>query len=150
MTLVMQKANFDSCATKLQKISCKTFYKKSYVNNLNFVNFSTIFSPRLQQGNQWYTEKKNNYLTNTNYLISSIFVCYSTISLLLFSLLPIKIRWKHVFLDAMHYYWDLSTQEVYFSPSVIWMWFFEKKLVFIYCMYMESVKCDCNNKIYNY
>ena len=26
-----QKANFDSCAIKLQKIRCKTFYRKTYV-----------------------------------------------------------------------------------------------------------------------
>ena len=38
-----QKANFDRCATKLQKVSCKIFHKML----LNFLDLSTIFRPRL-------------------------------------------------------------------------------------------------------
>ena len=39
-----QKENFDSCARKLRKISCKTFPKKN--NLLDFTNLS-LFGPRL-------------------------------------------------------------------------------------------------------
>ena len=39
------KVNFDGCATKLRKISCKTFHRKPIL--LNFVDLSTTFSSML-------------------------------------------------------------------------------------------------------
>ena len=44
--------------------------------------------------------------SNTTYLISSIFFfCYWKTDLLLFSLFPIKIDWKHMFLETIQSHW---------------------------------------------
>ena len=45
-------------------------------------------------------------------------------------MLHIRICWNHVILDKMQSYWVFihSTDEDYFSPLVIWLWFNEKKV----------------------
>ena len=52
-----QKGNFDTCAGKSRKVSCKHSIEKLIF--LNFVNLSTIFCPRLQikQGQQSKSQK---------------------------------------------------------------------------------------------
>lgn len=42
---IFEKTTFDSCATKLRKVSCEIFLRKPIL--LNFVDFFAIFCPRL-------------------------------------------------------------------------------------------------------
>ena len=63
--------------------------------------------------------------------------------------LPIKVNWKHMFLKTMQSQWEFTTQEDYFSPSVIYLWF-PKKNVLLLPNFTGSVKYDCNYKIYKY
>ena len=66
-------ANFDGCARKLQKISCKTFHKTNYL--LNFVNLSTLFCRTFIQ---WLFVSQN--IAGTKYQLPDIFSSSAVIS----------------------------------------------------------------------
>ena len=55
--------------------------------------------------------RNKNKILSTTYLMTSIFFYNSKISLLFFSLLPIKICWKPLSLDTMQSHWALFTQK---------------------------------------
>ena len=70
---------------------------------------------------------------STTYLLSSLFFKIQKLFTPLFT--PIT---------------DSSTEEGYFSPSIIWLWFHEgKKIVFSFTIYTGSVKHNSKFKIYN-